>query len=1200
VLFRSSKYVEPNFKYNVDFVPNDPYWNQQWGPTKIGVDKAWNTTTGDPSILVAVIDTGVDWDHPDLVANYVPLGYDWVNNDTDPMDDHGHGTHCAGIIAASLNNSIGIAGIAQVHIMAEKAINEHGIGDEASLANAIIHAVDQGAKILSNSWGDTQESELIHNAIKYAYDQDVLVVAAAGNWASKVKMYPAAYDEVVAVTATNQTDSPASFTSFGNWVELAAPGVKIYSTMYDNDYANLSGTSMACPHVSGVAALAWSMFPNATRNWIRQWLHYTADDLGEPGFDEYYGYGRINAEKAVTTLPLDHELVVLNLQVPQYIEPGNTGKLNSTIFNFGKSNENNLTIQLLANGSVVDSVSVDSLASGFSRAVTFSWSPTVKGKYNVTSYAVPLPSENSTLNNCKSAIVRVYHPEVVLFQNVEPWGYLSNEEALNSYNIPFAMLSSENFEAVNLSQFVKVIIASDQDQTFYNAVNASRWWFEDYVANGGVLEIHAADLGRHDGSWGGPLPGGITWNIHETNHLTTLNRTHPIVNTPNLIADKELDGWIWSAHGYFSACPNNTKTIITDDYGRLVCLEFRYGRGLIIASGQTLEWAYGNKYSNILENSLLYPIYKCEHELATFLEAPVFLIPASSSLLNATVTNYGSNNETNVNLQILVNGEIIDSTTIPELTIDTSYTHTYLWTPTEENTYNITGYAEPLLEEKTVVNNAMTEFVHVRSTKHVLFDQTHGADNIACYSIWINALSERGFVIYTYTSGTITLDRLKNYDAFVIPQADIAYLPSEIAAIKDYVLDGGGLLIIGDNSPSIYTNLTSFAGITWTTDGTSGVTEDITPHPVTLGVTSVHFVSSLTKMNVLDVAQSLVRLEGDIMLAVSVQVFGKVIGFADENSLWDFGIQGADNFQLANNMMEWLATPVQYEHETLVKLESPLYLSLNGSALLNATVYNRGMNNETNIQLTILINGNIADATQVPELLVGVNYTLSFHWVPAIEGVYNVTAFSMPMPNENNTMNNIVSTIVRVGYANIAVINTFPNMTEAYGNWTIDCTVSVENQGNFTEAFSVTLYANSTLVDVQTVSNLAPKNQTTLIFYWKTTNAAKGKYAIISVAEQVLGETDTADNTCVYSWVLITKVGDIGGGMPPEFFACDMKTDGKDLALFLQCYKGLAPSEAMRFADLGGGVPLQFFKCDGIVDGKDLALFLQCYKGLGP
>lgn len=1008
-----SAYIEPNFKYKIDFIPNDPYWNQQWGPMKIGADRAWDRQVGNSSVLVAVIDTGVDWNHTDLAANYVALGYDWVNNDTDPMDDHGHGTHCAGIIAASVNNSIGVAGLAQVKVMAEKGFNQNGEGYADDLAKAIVHAVDQGANILSNSWGSYEDSTLIYNAVKYAYEKDVLIVAAAGNSAWNTRIFPGGYDEVIAVTATDQADEPASFTNFGEWVELAAPGVRIYSTVTNNDYRYMSGTSMACPHVSGVAALVWSQFPNATRDWVRFWLRFTADDLGDLGFDVYYGYGRVNAERAVGEPP-DHDLLVLDLEVPQFIEPGSVGNFTSIILNFGRFNETNLTVQLLVDGQVVDFVNVDFLASGVSAHVAFSWNPITEGKYNVTSYVVPLPEEDNTLNNWKSTILRVYYPEVVLFENVDPWNYPSNEEAFNLFDVPFVTLNSDEFELVNLSQFVKVVIASDQDQDFYDAMNASAWWFEDYVTNGGILEIHASDWGWHSGRWVGPLPGGLRWQHHETNYVTIVNRTHRVVNTPNFITDSELDGWWYSSHGYFSGYANNSHVIMAENSGRPVYLEFKLGAGLIVASGQSLEWAYYHGYSALLENSLLNPVYKCNHELVVCLDAPFFLVPGNSLLLNATVINYWSGNETNVTLQILIDTVVVDSVMISELATDAFYTLTYLWKPTVEGTYNITVYSPPLSEEGVIANNVASKDVHVRPIKHVLFDQTHETDSGAGYSTWISTFGERGFLFYIHTNGAVTYDLLDDYDVFVIPQAESPYLPSEISAIQNFVFDGGGLLVIGDDCPSIYTNLTDFAGITWAEGGASGITTDITSHPVTVRVGSMYVMSSLAKMNVTGLAQDIVRFEGDVMLAVSVPFFGKVIGFADENSLMDLGIRSADNLQLAINMIEWLATPVSREHEVSVKLESPEYLERNSSILLNATVCNRGLNNETNVQLLILINGSVADSVVIPELLVDCTYTLSYRWAPGIDGIYNVTAYSPPLPSENNTLDNAVSKIVQV------------------------------------------------------------------------------------------------------------------------------------------------------------------------------------------
>ncbi|HEY4675312.1 MAG TPA: NosD domain-containing protein [Candidatus Bathyarchaeia archaeon] len=410
-----SKYIEANEQFKIDYAPDDPYVTQQWGLAAIEAQYAWNTTFGSSSVLVAVIDSGIDWNHPDLAANYVPLGYDWVNNDSDPMDDNGHGTHCAGIIASVANNSRGIAGIAQVQIMAEKSFCQKGFGQEDDLANAIVHAVDQGARILSCSWGGPRfkSSQLLYEAIKYAYENGILIIVSAGNDASSLKTYPAAYDEVIAVTATDSSDEPYIKTNFGDWVELAAPGERIYSTIWDDSYAYISGTSMAAPHVVGLASLIWSRFPNMTRDQVRAQLRQSADDLGEPGFDVYYGYGRINARKAVEQVPADHDLLVLNCEAPSYAKPDDTTIINTTILDFGRMNEDDVAVQLLVNGSVVDSKVINFLASGASTSVSCLWNPSVEGTYNVTVAIVPVPGEESISNNAFFTLAVVRSPTVI-------------------------------------------------------------------------------------------------------------------------------------------------------------------------------------------------------------------------------------------------------------------------------------------------------------------------------------------------------------------------------------------------------------------------------------------------------------------------------------------------------------------------------------------------------------------------------------------------------------------------------------------------------------------------------------------------------------------------------------------------------------------------------------------------------------------
>ncbi len=317
-----------------------------------------------------------------------------------------------------MNNGIGIAGLAQVRIMAEKALNSTGWGDEVELAEAIAHAVNNGAKILSNSWGSPFDSNLIHDAIRYAYANGVLIVAAAGNDNTNTPSYPAAYPEVISVAATDEFDSKAGFSNWGNWIELSAPGVDIYSTMptyhvtlndypyYENmNYDYLSGTSMACPQVAGVAALVWSMFPNVTRDWVREQLRSSADNLGS---QLYYGYGRVNARKAVEQAPAAHDVALYNYEAPSHVQPGDDVLFNVTVLNFGLSPESAVDVQLLVDNVQTDSATIPYLPSGASSNVTLEWKPQTVGTYNVTFYVVPVPNETSLANNAVSLQVDVH------------------------------------------------------------------------------------------------------------------------------------------------------------------------------------------------------------------------------------------------------------------------------------------------------------------------------------------------------------------------------------------------------------------------------------------------------------------------------------------------------------------------------------------------------------------------------------------------------------------------------------------------------------------------------------------------------------------------------------------------------------------------------------------------------------------------
>jgi len=298
------EYAEPDYIAEAAYDPNDPYYRYgyQWGLQKIEAPSAWDLSTGHSEVIVAVVDSGVAPTHPDLRDKLVP-GYNFVSDSQDTADDHGHGTHMAGIIAATADNGIGIAGVSfHSRIMPVKVIDSEGRAWYSRIAQGIVYAADHGAKVINLSLGGYAFSSYLQDAVDYAWNRGAVVVAAAGNGNTDEPFYPAAYVNAIAVSATDRNDSRAPFSNYGSYISVAAPGVGVYSTYWhggSNYYASMSGTSTAAAYVSGIAALLLSQDSTQSNDAVRSVIRETADDLGEAGWDQYYGYGRVNLYRAL-------------------------------------------------------------------------------------------------------------------------------------------------------------------------------------------------------------------------------------------------------------------------------------------------------------------------------------------------------------------------------------------------------------------------------------------------------------------------------------------------------------------------------------------------------------------------------------------------------------------------------------------------------------------------------------------------------------------------------------------------------------------------------------------------------------------------------------------------------------------------------------------------------------------------------------
>ncbi len=328
-------YAEPNYIGRASVTPNDNLFKYQYALSNIGqsigdvpgspqgktgadikATQGWEESRGDAAVTIAIVDSGVELTHPDLVGKIVGPGRDFVNDDYDASDDLYHGTAVAGIAAASTDNGEGIAGVGwNAMILPVKVLNDQGTGTVSQVADGIVWAAGQGAQVINLSLGFNDVSQVLFDAVAYASDQGCVLVAAAGNNGGPVQ-YPAAYnDYVLAVAATDYNDDVWEGSNAGPEVEVAAPGVSILTAVPTwflgsgpLPYSRFDGTSMAAPHVSGLAAILKSLKPWLTAAQIREIIRLSADDVNAatlPGIDDSIGCGRINMAKALVPLKLE-------------------------------------------------------------------------------------------------------------------------------------------------------------------------------------------------------------------------------------------------------------------------------------------------------------------------------------------------------------------------------------------------------------------------------------------------------------------------------------------------------------------------------------------------------------------------------------------------------------------------------------------------------------------------------------------------------------------------------------------------------------------------------------------------------------------------------------------------------------------------------------------------------------------------------
>ncbi|CAI06772.1 S8 family serine peptidase [Aromatoleum aromaticum] len=345
---------------------NDPYYSKAWHLPKIGAPTAWNTSTGE-QIIIAILDSGVDGSHPDLAGKLLP-GWNFYDGNSNTADVTGHGTKVAGTAAAASNNSLGVASVAGgAMVLPGRVASTSGTASYSMMAKGVTWAADKGARVANISYSGARGSLTVQNAAQYLKSKGGLLVTSAGNTGGEEAVAPS--DTLIAVSGTTSSDAKASWSSYGSYVDVAAPGAGIYTTVNGGGYGSVSGTSFASPAAAGVVALMMAANSSLSPDDIAGYLFATAVDLGNPGFDKYYGHGRIDAaaavQAAVTAVAKDTAAPTVSIVSPA---GGATVQGVVTVDVAASDNVAVSHVELLANGAKV--------ASAASAPYGFSWDST--------------------------------------------------------------------------------------------------------------------------------------------------------------------------------------------------------------------------------------------------------------------------------------------------------------------------------------------------------------------------------------------------------------------------------------------------------------------------------------------------------------------------------------------------------------------------------------------------------------------------------------------------------------------------------------------------------------------------------------------------------------------------------------------------------------------------------------------------------
>lgn len=467
--------------------PNDPDFSSQWHLATIQSPSGWALTTGVTSVPIAIIDSGVDGTHPDLATKLIP-GWNFLTGTSNTADDLGHGTAVAGTAAAATDNATGVAGVSWGNpIMPLVVLNSSDYASYSDIANAITYAADQGVRVMNISIGGSSASSTLQSAVDYAWNKGAVIFASAMNNSTSAPYYPAACTNVVAVSATDQNDNLASFSDYGSWIDLSAPGTSILTTMMGGSYGYWQGTSFSSPIAAATAALVLSLRPTLSNSSLVALLEQNSDDLGTPGWDQYFGYGRINVYKAVTAasgLTVDTTPPTVSIS-----SPASGATVSGTIEIQGTATDN---VGVTAIQFYVDSHLVTSATSS---PFAFSWSTTgvANGSHtlmveasdaagNVGTASVSVTVNNPTVTDTTPPTVSITNPV--------------NGSTVSGTTVQIAVSATDNVGVTQVTIYVDNVLKCADSSAPYTC----NWNIKKTSKGSHVITAHAWDAAGNVGS----------------------------------------------------------------------------------------------------------------------------------------------------------------------------------------------------------------------------------------------------------------------------------------------------------------------------------------------------------------------------------------------------------------------------------------------------------------------------------------------------------------------------------------------------------------------------------------------------------------------------------------------------------------------------------------------------------------------------